>query len=114
MKRTVLTLACLCLSVFVVGTAEFLVAGLLPQISADLRVSVPVAGQAVTAYALGAVVAGPCCRSCSVLSGTSRNSTRPRTEPDLPWRRRWARGNGAPARTRWLPLLRCRRASVRL
>jgi DHA1 family inner membrane transport protein len=59
MKRTVLTLACLCLSVFVVGTAEFLVAGLLPQIGADLQVSVPVAGQAVTAYALGAVIAGP-------------------------------------------------------
>jgi DHA1 family inner membrane transport protein len=59
MKRTVLTLACLCLSIFVVGTAEFLVAGLLPQIGADLQVSVPVAGQAVTAYALGAVIAGP-------------------------------------------------------
>ncbi|WP_052424061.1 MFS transporter [Nonomuraea candida] len=67
MKRTVLTLACLCLSVFVVGTAEFLVAGLLPQIGADLRVSVPVAGQAVTAYALGAVIAGPL-----VAMGTAR------------------------------------------
>jgi MFS transporter, DHA1 family, inner membrane transport protein len=58
-KRTIFTLTSLCLSVFVVGTAEFLVAGLLPQIGDDLRVSVPVAGQAVTAYALGAVVAGP-------------------------------------------------------
>ncbi|RJL35731.1 MFS transporter [Bailinhaonella thermotolerans] len=59
MKRTFLTLVSLCLSIFVVGTAEFLVAGLLPQIGADLGVSVAVAGQAVTAYALGTVIAGP-------------------------------------------------------
>ncbi|MFF5210441.1 MFS transporter [Streptosporangium sp. NPDC000396] len=59
MKRTVLTLVSLCLSVFVVGTAEFLAAGLLPQIGTDLRVSVAVAGQVVTAYALGTVIAGP-------------------------------------------------------
>ncbi|MER6583699.1 MFS transporter [Nonomuraea sp. NPDC001023] len=59
MRRTFPVLAALCVSVFVVGTAEFLAAGLLPQIGSDLGVSVAVAGQVVTAYALGTVVAGP-------------------------------------------------------
>jgi DHA1 family inner membrane transport protein len=58
-KRQFPVLAVLCASVFVVGTAEFLAAGLLPQIGSDLGVSVPVAGQVVTAYALGTVIAGP-------------------------------------------------------
>lgn len=53
------TLAALCASVFVVGTSEYLIAGLLPQVGADLDVSVGTAGQAVTAYALGVVVGGP-------------------------------------------------------
>ena len=52
-------LAALCVSVFVVGTAEYLIAGLLPQVGADLGVSVSTAGQAVTAYALGVVIGGP-------------------------------------------------------
>jgi DHA1 family inner membrane transport protein len=52
-------LAALCASVFVVGTAEYLIAGLLPQVGADLGVSVSTAGQAVTAYALGVVIGGP-------------------------------------------------------
>ncbi|SEG20043.1 MFS transporter, DHA1 family, inner membrane transport protein [Nonomuraea solani] len=53
------TLAALCASVFVVGTSEYLIAGLLPQVGADLDVSVGTAGQAVTAYALGVVAGGP-------------------------------------------------------
>ncbi|MGW4500034.1 MFS transporter [Micromonospora sp. NPDC004336] len=53
------TLVALCASVFVVGTSEYLIAGLLPQVGADLHVSVGTAGQAVTAYALGVVVGGP-------------------------------------------------------
>ena len=59
MKKTFPVFAALCVSVFIVGTAEFLAAGLLPQIGSDLRVSVAVAGQLVTAYALGTVIAGP-------------------------------------------------------
>ncbi|GAA2212261.1 MFS transporter [Nonomuraea monospora] len=59
MQRSSPAIAALCVSVFVVGTAEFLVAGLLPQIGSDLGVSVAVAGQAVTAYAIGTVIAGP-------------------------------------------------------
>jgi DHA1 family inner membrane transport protein len=45
--------------VFCTGTAEYLAAGLLPQVAADLGVSVAAAGQTVTAYALGVAVGGP-------------------------------------------------------
>ncbi|WP_410663382.1 MFS transporter [Amycolatopsis sp. lyj-84] len=53
------TLGALSTSVFVVGTSEYLIAGLLPQVGEDLDVSVGTAGQAVTAYALGVVIGGP-------------------------------------------------------
>ncbi|WP_433346019.1 MFS transporter [Microtetraspora malaysiensis] len=59
MSRTFATLVALCVSVFVVGTSEYLISGLLPQVGADLKVSVGAAGQAVTVYALGVVVGGP-------------------------------------------------------
>ncbi|WP_043624763.1 MFS transporter [Nonomuraea candida] len=59
MKKSLLVPAVLMVSVFVVGTSEYLIAGLLPQVAADLGVSVSTAGQAVTAYALGVVVGGP-------------------------------------------------------
>ncbi|GAA3163483.1 MFS transporter [Nonomuraea roseoviolacea] len=59
MRRTYATLAALCVGVFVVGTSEYLISGLLPQVGADLKVSVGTAGQAVTVYALGVVVGGP-------------------------------------------------------
>ncbi len=47
------------LLVFCTGTAEYLVAGVLPQLAADLSVSVAAAGQTVTAYALGVAIGGP-------------------------------------------------------
>ncbi|TDD47652.1 MFS transporter [Nonomuraea terrae] len=59
MKKGMVVPTALMVSVFVVGTSEYLVAGLLPQLAADLGVSVATAGQAVTAYALGVVVGGP-------------------------------------------------------
>ncbi|PZG16360.1 MFS transporter [Nonomuraea aridisoli] len=59
MTKGMVVPAALMVSVFVVGTSEYLVAGLLPQLAADLGVSVATAGQAVTAYALGVVVGGP-------------------------------------------------------
>ncbi|MBD2894162.1 Inner membrane transport protein YdhP [Actinomadura sp. RB99] len=59
MRRSFATLAALCVSVFVVGTSEYLISGLLPQVGADLKVSVGTAGQAVTVYALGVVAGGP-------------------------------------------------------
>lgn len=45
--------------VFCTGTAEYLVAGVLPQLARDLAVPVAAAGQAVTAYALGVAIGGP-------------------------------------------------------
>ncbi|HEX8630657.1 MAG TPA: MFS transporter [Catenuloplanes sp.] len=44
---------------FAVATAEFVLVGLLPQIATDLHVSVPAAGQLVTAYMLVVTVGGP-------------------------------------------------------
>jgi len=44
---------------FAVATAEFVLVGLLPQIATDLSVSVPAAGQLVTAYMIVVTVGGP-------------------------------------------------------
>jgi DHA1 family inner membrane transport protein len=44
---------------FCLGTAEFMATGLLPQVAADLHVSIPTAGTIVTAYALGVAFGGP-------------------------------------------------------
>lgn len=49
----------LALGGFSIGTTEFATMGLLPQISADLHVSIPVAGHVITMYALGVVVGAP-------------------------------------------------------
>ncbi|MFF4620327.1 MFS transporter [Nonomuraea jabiensis] len=46
-------------SAFAMGTAEFVVAGLLPTIAADLEVSISVTGLLISAYALAIVVGGP-------------------------------------------------------
>lgn len=54
-----LALAALASCLFVVVTAEYVVVGLLPELSGDLRVSVPTAGLLVTGYALAATVGGP-------------------------------------------------------
>ncbi len=52
-------LAVLALGGFAVGTTEFASMGLLPRFAADLGVSVPQAGRAISAYALGVVVGAP-------------------------------------------------------
>lgn len=54
-----LPILALTLSAFAIGTAEFVIAGLLPDIARDLSVSIPAAGQLVTAYAIGVVVGAP-------------------------------------------------------
>jgi DHA1 family inner membrane transport protein len=54
-----LSLVSLMLCVFGITTGEFVIAGILPDISADLGVSIPTAGLLVTAYAIGMVVGGP-------------------------------------------------------
>ncbi|ASO23152.1 DHA1 family inner membrane transport protein [Actinoalloteichus hoggarensis] len=53
------SLSVLTAGVFVIGTAEYVVVGLLPQLSDDLDVSVPTAGMLVTWYALTVTVGGP-------------------------------------------------------
>ncbi|MBB4980995.1 MULTISPECIES: MFS transporter [Streptomyces] len=54
-----LPLLALMLGVFCVGTAEIAIAGILPEMSADLGVSVPTVGLLVTGYALGVTIGGP-------------------------------------------------------
>ncbi|GAA0930754.1 MFS transporter [Nonomuraea longicatena] len=53
------SLAVLTACVFVVGTAEWVVVGLLPQLAEDLRRPLPTVGSLVTWYALVVTVAGP-------------------------------------------------------
>ncbi len=49
----------LMLVVFSLTTGEFVIAGLLPEVSGDLSVSLAAAGRLTTAYALGMIVGGP-------------------------------------------------------
>ncbi len=49
----------LAIASFCIGTTEFVIMGLLPEIAADLGVSIPAAGMLVTGYALGVVVGAP-------------------------------------------------------
>ncbi|HEX2314355.1 MAG TPA: MFS transporter [Thermomonospora sp.] len=57
--RANLVLATLFAGMFVLGSAELLVVGVLNLIAADLGVSIPAAGTLVTAYALGLAIGGP-------------------------------------------------------
>jgi MFS transporter, DHA1 family, inner membrane transport protein len=54
-----MSLFVLFLGSFCLGTAEFMATGLLPQVAADIGVSIPTAGAIVTAYALGVAFGGP-------------------------------------------------------
>jgi DHA1 family inner membrane transport protein len=44
---------------FAIGTSEFVIMGLLPDVAADLAVSIPKAGLLVTGYAMGVVIGAP-------------------------------------------------------
>ncbi len=44
---------------FGIGTGEFAIMGLLPEVAGDLGVSIPAAGHVISAYALGVVVGAP-------------------------------------------------------
>ncbi|HEY4344406.1 MAG TPA: MFS transporter [Parvibaculum sp.] len=54
-----LSLLALALASFGIGTTEFVIMGLLPDVAADLHVSIPSAGLLVTGYAMGVVVGAP-------------------------------------------------------
>lgn len=49
----------LAVSLFAMGSAEFLLAGVLPAVATDLDVSLASAGALITAFALGVVLGGP-------------------------------------------------------
>jgi DHA1 family inner membrane transport protein len=44
---------------FSIGTGEFVIMGLLPEVARDVGVSIPVAGHFISAYALGVVIGAP-------------------------------------------------------
>ncbi|MES9543876.1 MULTISPECIES: MFS transporter [unclassified Actinomadura] len=62
----------LALATFAVGTDSYVIAGLLPAIAADLRVSTPAAGQLVTVFALVMAVSAPVMGALT--SGLARRS----------------------------------------
>jgi DHA1 family inner membrane transport protein len=49
----------LTLAAFAIGTAEFVIAGILPEVASSLRITEGQAGNLITAYAFTIVVAGP-------------------------------------------------------
>lgn len=54
-----LALLALAIGAFGIGTTEFVIMGLLPQVAGDYGVSIPTAGYLVTGYALGVVLGAP-------------------------------------------------------
>jgi DHA1 family inner membrane transport protein len=52
-------LLALAISAFGIGTTEFIMMGLLPEIAAAFQVSIPTAGDLISGYALGVVVGAP-------------------------------------------------------
>ncbi|MBS0427342.1 MAG: MFS transporter [Proteobacteria bacterium] len=44
---------------FAIGTGEFVIMGLLPEVAKDIGVSIPQAGHVISAYALGVVIGAP-------------------------------------------------------
>lgn len=56
MKKSLIALS---LGGLTIGITEFVVMGLLPDIALDMKVSIPVAGYLIAAYALGVVIGAP-------------------------------------------------------
>ena len=54
-----LALLALAIGAFGIGTTEFVIMGLLPQVAGGLGVSIPTAGYLVTGYALGVMFGAP-------------------------------------------------------
>ncbi|MGW2560606.1 MFS transporter [Streptomyces sp. NPDC001514] len=54
-----LALLALAIGAFGIGTTEFVIMGLLPEVADDFQVSIPTAGYLVTGYALGVVLGAP-------------------------------------------------------
>ena len=56
MKKSLIALS---LGGLTIGITEFVMMGLLPDIASDMKVSIPVAGYLISAYALGVVIGAP-------------------------------------------------------
>ncbi|MFF3494897.1 MFS transporter [Streptomyces sp. NPDC002795] len=54
-----LALLALAVGAFGIGTTEFVIMGLLPNVADDLHISIPAAGHLVSAYAIGVVIGAP-------------------------------------------------------
>lgn len=54
-----ITIIILFLAAFCIGTTEFVIAGLLPEISNDLGISIPISGYLISAYAAAVAIGGP-------------------------------------------------------
>lgn len=54
-----LPLIALFLAAFAFGTAEFVIAGILPEVATGLGVTVPIAGYLISGYAIGIAIGGP-------------------------------------------------------
>lgn len=53
------SLLALAISAFAIGTTEFVIMGLLPDVAGDLHISIPVAGWLISGYALGVAIGAP-------------------------------------------------------
>lgn len=58
-KQTSLAILALAIAAFAIGTTEFVIMGLLPQVATNLSVSIPSAGWLVSGYALGVAIGAP-------------------------------------------------------
>ena len=54
-----LPIQALFLATFSIGTTEFVIAGLLPDVAGDLGISIPKAGSLISVYAAGVAIGGP-------------------------------------------------------
>ena len=53
------SLLALAAGAFGIGTTEFIIMGLLTQVSQDLGISIPVAGTLISGYAIGVAIGAP-------------------------------------------------------
>ena len=70
MPRALLALA---IGAFGIGTTEFVVMGMLPEIADGLGVSVPSVGLLISAYAVGVVIGAPTLTALGVRSPRDRH-----------------------------------------
>jgi DHA1 family inner membrane transport protein len=61
-----LALLALAIGAFGIGTTEFLMMGLLPEVAAEFQISIPSAGHLISGYALGVVFGAPLLTAASV------------------------------------------------